>query len=404
MITTIKRPPIPPPPPAPIPRRGLSGRHRITYHRDPLRYLLNMAQENGDLISLPIQRKPLILLNHPHFIYQLLASNSVRLGGPPYIVHGIRYLSALLPPADVIPGVVEGAAEIVRNWQPGMTPDMAATMNTCAINMASQVLFSHKPDLTALEPALQQYLSVSVPPIWGPDGPNAVRLRQQIHESIRRHPLQEAIAHRLAEQALPANYDGYALSPVLGVLLTNYLLIGQALGWLWYEIGQQPSLWVELRQEVQRVLGQRSPTFDDLPALDLLANSLSETLRRYPPLTVLAYECDQDMEISGFAIRAGTALWFSPWVLNHDQRYFAEPFAFRPQRWQNTSTLSLLPPFPWGPARPAAFRTSLWGSLTLLALASQLQHCELQPEASLHRGRRKSISFYRPHGLPVKLQ
>ncbi len=41
----------------------------------------------------------------------------------------------------------------------------------------------------------------------------------------------------------------------------------------------------------------------------------------------------QDCVIGGYPVKAGTALYMSPWVIQRDPRFFDNPSEFRPERW-----------------------------------------------------------------------
>lgn len=71
------------------------------------------------------------------------------------------------------------------------------------------------------------------------------------------------------------------------------------------------------------------PLLDDA-ALDAV---LRESLRLYPPAWAIGREALEDLELGGFRIPRGSQLWLSPWVMHHDERWFPEPYAFRPERW-----------------------------------------------------------------------
>ena len=48
------------------------GHALISFRRDPIRYLRRAASECGDIVHLPIRRVPIILINHPDLIKDVL--------------------------------------------------------------------------------------------------------------------------------------------------------------------------------------------------------------------------------------------------------------------------------------------------------------------------------------------
>jgi hypothetical protein len=60
---------------------------------------------------------------------------------------------------------------------------------------------------------------------------------------------------------------------------------------------------------------------------------VSETLRLYPPAVVSARHVVRDFGFAGATVKAGTILLFSPYVTHRSDAVYADPLAFRPQRW-----------------------------------------------------------------------
>jgi len=66
-----------------------------------------------------------------------------------------------------------------------------------------------------------------------------------------------------------------------------------------------------------------------------LEDVLRETLRLYPPAWAIGREALEDLDLGGFRVPRGSQLWLSPWVMHHDERWFADPDAFKPERWRD---------------------------------------------------------------------
>ena len=68
---------------------------------------------------------------------------------------------------------------------------------------------------------------------------------------------------------------------------------------------------------------------------------VKEALRLYPPAYVIGREALADCTLGGYTIPARATIYFSPWVLHRDPRWFEEPERFRPERWIDGSTARL---------------------------------------------------------------
>ena len=65
------------------------------------------------------------------------------------------------------------------------------------------------------------------------------------------------------------------------------------MAWVFYALSQNKEVQTKLRQEVSDVPTE-NPTMDDLNELPYLDAVVRETLRRYPPLSVVARAADKD--------------------------------------------------------------------------------------------------------------
>ena len=103
--------------------------------------------------------------------------------------------------------------------------------------------------------------------------------------------------------------------------------------WAWC-MAANPSVQLEAQQEVDAVLGGRAPTAQDLPALSHLTQTIKETLRMYPAAPVLLSRRSlRPISLGGWQVPARTMFMVPVRLMHMDPRWFAEPRAFRPQRF-----------------------------------------------------------------------
>jgi cytochrome P450 len=124
------------------------------------------------------------------------------------------------------------------------------------------------------------------------------------------------------------------------------------------------------RREVSRVVGQRSPTVQDLPALTFTRAVLDETLRLFPPAWALARVSLRDRALGELFCKARTEVVIAPWVMHRDQRFFTEPELFRPERWLSKTELprGAYMPFGAGPRVCIGHHFALTEALLVLAV------------------------------------
>jgi cytochrome P450 len=113
-------------------------------------------------------------------------------------------------------------------------------------------------------------------------------------------------------------------------------------------LAQHPEAEESLAAEVRQVLGDRDPTFEDCARLKYTEMVALEVMRLFPPAYTLAREALADCVIGDYAVRRGTTVLMSQWVVQRDPRFFRDPERFRPERW-NEEAISGLPKFAYFP-------------------------------------------------------
>lgn len=143
--------------------------------------------------------------------------------------------------------------------------------------------------------------------------------------------------------------------------------------WLFYELARNPQIYAKLRREVLQAVGStRLPTYEDLKKIKYLRDTISETLRLYPPVSFNARytlnasslpeggvgpSCNSKDPFSRttrpVGVLPGTLIAYSPLLLHRDPKHYPgnsslspasatpPPSVFCPERWENWS------PQPW---------------------------------------------------------
>ncbi|HEX3860096.1 MAG TPA: cytochrome P450 [Stellaceae bacterium] len=107
----------------------------------------------------------------------------------------------------------------------------------------------------------------------------------------------------------------------------------QVYSWLWYLLAQHP--WAEERVEAElsAVLGDRSPTAEDLPKLVYTRKVVDEAMRLYPPLPVMLRAAATDDVVCGRKIPRKSVVAVMPWVVHRHRRLWRDPDVFDPERF-----------------------------------------------------------------------
>ena len=181
--------------------------------------------------------------------------------------------------------------------------------------------------------------------------------------------------------------DAQVRDEAVTLFLAGHETTALALTYSLYLLATHPECQTRLADELQRVLGGRTPSLADLENLTYTDAVVLESMRLYPPAWGIAREALTDVEIGGYAFRKGAAFVMSPWVLHHDPKNFDEAEAFKPQRWEN-DLLHRLPkfayfPFGGGPRVCIGNRFAMMEAKLVLAVALQRFRFEVAPQTEL---------------------
>ena len=170
---------------------------------------------------------------------------------------------------------------------------------------------------------------------------------------------------------------------VMTLLLAGHETTAVALSWTWYLLSEHPEVDARLADELRSVLGGRPPAVVDLPKLTYTEMIVNESMRLYPPAYGIAREASNSSEVDGYSIPPGLIVIMPTWVVHRDRRWFAEPEAFRPERWAD-GLASRLPrfayfPFGGGPRQCIGNAFALMESALLLAAIAQRFRLTLEP-------------------------
>jgi cytochrome P450 len=107
----------------------------------------------------------------------------------------------------------------------------------------------------------------------------------------------------------------------------------QVYSWLWYLLAMHPWAEARLEQEQDEVLGDRSPTAEDLPKLVYLRKVVDEAMRLYPPLPVMPRVATEDDVVCGRHIPRKSVVVVMPWLVHRHKKLWRDPEVFDPERF-----------------------------------------------------------------------
>ncbi|HEY2677838.1 MAG TPA: cytochrome P450 [Steroidobacteraceae bacterium] len=121
---------------------------------------------------------------------------------------------------------------------------------------------------------------------------------------------------------------------VVTIFMAGHETTAVTMTWVWYLLSQHPSEEATLHEELDRVLGGRTPTAEDLPNLPYTRMIIEEAMRVYPPAPGISLrQAKEADEVSGFKVTPGLQIMIAPWVLHRHRRLWDSPERFDPTRF-----------------------------------------------------------------------
>jgi cytochrome P450 len=135
------------------------------------------------------------------------------------------------------------------------------------------------------------------------------------------------------------------------LFIAGHETTANALTWTWLLLARHADAEARLHDEVDRVLGDRLPTMDDLAQLPVSRAIIAESMRLYPPAYIVGRRALVPYQVRGFEFPARTVFLAPQFLVHRDPRWWPDPDAFVPDRWldsEATATRPKLAYFPFG--------------------------------------------------------
>ena len=188
---------------------------------------------------------------------------------------------------------------------------------------------------------------------------------------------------------------------LMTTFLAGHETTAAALTWAGWALAAYPEMAGRAAEEVDRVLGGRTPGYADLAELPYIGMVVKEVLRLYSPSPgLLARRALEDVRIGGYLLPKGSVVSIMTVIPHHDARWFPQPERFDPLRFDPAAGCDI----PRGAYLPfgAGPRVCIGSSFALveitLALAMLLQRFTLQPAPGQGAPKARMGVSQRPEG------
>lgn len=349
----------------------------VRLFQDPLGFTKKCARGYGDVVDMNVRFMTIYLVNSAELIEQVLVTKAKSFTKD----KSTKSLSAILGNGLLTsdgdfwkrqrrlaqPGfhrervasygavMVEYTDRMLRAFQHGQERDIHVDMMSLTREIVAKTLFD--ADITqkdrhigeAFEAIVQRFQDVP------PGVPFLDKLPTEGKRRFDRaaRSLDDVIYRFIAERSASGRDTGDLLSMLIGardeagsamsrgqvrdeamtLFLAGHETTAATLSWTFLLLSQNPSAEEALGRELDEVLGGRLPTVADLPKLKYTDWVIHESMRLLPPAWAIGREAIEDCEIGGYSFPKGVQVWISQYTVQRDARYFDDPEAFRPERW-----------------------------------------------------------------------
>jgi cytochrome P450 len=413
-------------------------------------FFMELTRKYGEIASFRLGPRRIFLISDPKLIEQVLVTDARH-----YIKHfGARAYKPILgnglvtsegetwlrqrrlsQPAFLkqrvlayAPLMAEITTQSLDRWQPGSAVDIHLEFSEITSAIALKTLFNLDDPgdrdrfTTTLREVFDQisnrfHLMIALPR-WIPSPANR-RLNRGVKELFgvvdgfiakgraRTEPGEDLLSRLLMAQDVDGSKmpDDLLRDEMMTLYLAGHETTALTLTWSWYLISQHPEVEAKLVAEWNRVLGGRCPTPDDLPQLPYTDSVITEAMRLYPPVYLIGREATQDLELGGYRVKKGYTIFMSQWVNHRDPRYFPEPEAFRPERWDEglAKKIPKYAYYPFGGGQRVCIGNTfaLMEAAIILAAVGQRFRFTVDPDARIVP--KPQITLTPAHGIPTTL-
>lgn len=136
---------------------------------------------------------------------------------------------------------------------------------------------------------------------------------------------------------------------IVGQCLIMYIAgletTSSALQFLFYLLAKHEDVQNKLIKEIDDMFKESNKDndsslgFEDVQKLPYLQAVIQESLRMYPPASIIFRLATQDATVANMPVPAGTGLWIPVHVVNRDPNNFPDPDKFNPERWMLPSSV-----------------------------------------------------------------
>jgi cytochrome P450 family 97 subfamily B polypeptide 3 len=125
---------------------------------------------------------------------------------------------------------------------------------------------------------------------------------------------------------------------LMTMLIAGHETTAAVLTWALFELLRNPECMKKAQEEIDRVIGDRTPTLDDIKEMKYVRLVIAETLRLYPEPPLLIRRCRTEDKLPKGGGREATVIrgmdmFLALYNIHRDEKFWEEPDKFDPMRF-----------------------------------------------------------------------
>ncbi len=192
----------------------------------------------------------------------------------------------------------------------------------------------------------------------------------------------------------------------LTMFIAGHETTANAMSWLWATLSQKPEIREKIEQEVDHVLGRRTPEAADFTNLPYCQKVFKEIMRLHPPVPILPRHVEADDTLGKYALKGNSDILFSAHLLHRHPDFWDQPESFDPHRFDAETEKKRHPyayiPFGGGPRMCLGNNFAMMEAIFILAMTTQRFRLNLTQNANITP--LISLTNRPQYGVPVTLQ
>lgn len=437
----------------PTVKKNWTGGHFRAFMKDRLGFLLRLSKL-GDLTSFKLGPQQAFFINHPDMIRDVLVTNHAKfekgralksaktlLGEGLLTSEGAFHLRQrrMIQPLfhrqrinNYAISMIESAEKMADKWQDGEELDISQEMMHLTLQIVGKTLFSANVADEADEIGkamtdlveLFDYLMLPFAQLLAKlPLPHSIRFKKAkatldavIYGIINERRQSGEDKGDLLSMLLIAQdeddggqmTDEQIRDECLTLFLAGHETTANALTWTWYLLSQNPEAEAKFHEEIDTVLGNRTPTPEDYQKLKFTEAILAESMRLFPPAWANGRLSIQEHEIAGYKIPEKSLILMSMYVLHRDERFWEDADTFKPERWMSENAIKeagnkfIYFPFGSGVRRCIGEQFAWMEGVLLLATFGKKWKLRLNPEQKIVP--QPMITLRSKYGMKMKIE